>query len=111
MNLTRGFKRPYVINEVDTDGNPVAPQAGDFATVVSGNTTIANPVADATPVAGSLGSGFIEGAGVGTTNVIMAGFTVVGTPIGVPAVTEFNVSEPVVGAAGIVVTFGDEIPI
>ena len=54
-------KVPYVISEVDADGNPTT-EAGDVCTVSSSDVTMATVVPDAAPVvAGAQQTGFILG--------------------------------------------------
>lgn len=54
-------KVSYAISEVDADGNPASPQPGDVVSVISGDINSATITQDATPVAGSIASGFIVG--------------------------------------------------
>jgi hypothetical protein len=54
-------KAPYTLTELDADSNPATPQDGDVITVVSSDTASATVVPDATPIAGSIASGFVVG--------------------------------------------------
>ena len=54
-------KVPYALTELDADSNPATPQAGDVITIVSSDTASITVVPDATPVAGSVASGFLVG--------------------------------------------------
>ena len=54
-------KVPYALTELDADSNPATPQPGDVVTVVSSDAASISVVPDATPVAGSVASGFLVG--------------------------------------------------
>ncbi len=54
-------KVPYALTELDADSNPATPQATDTISIVSSDTTSITVVPDATPVAGSVASGFLVG--------------------------------------------------
>lgn len=54
-------KVPYALTELDADSNPATPKSDDTITITSSDTDSATVVPDATPVAGSVASGFILG--------------------------------------------------
>lgn len=54
-------KAPYTLVELDADSNPALPSAGDVISITSSDTDSATIVPDATPVAGSVASGFVVG--------------------------------------------------
>ena len=54
-------KVPYALTELDADSNPATADPSDVISVTSSDTASATVVADATPVAGSVASGFILG--------------------------------------------------
>jgi hypothetical protein len=64
-------KAPYTLVELDADSNPAMPKAGDVISVVSSDTASATIVPDATPVAGSVASGFVVGGKKLQTGVII----------------------------------------
>jgi hypothetical protein len=66
-------KVPYQIVALDADLNPTSLAAGDTVAVSSSDTTEATVVEDATPVAGSVASGFIVGQSkLGTVQINVA---------------------------------------
>jgi len=54
-------KVPYSLTELDGASNPASPSPGDVISITSSDTASATVVPDATPVAGSIASGFIVG--------------------------------------------------
>lgn len=54
-------KVPYALTELDADGNPASPSPGDSITIVSSAPASISVVPDATPVPGSIASGFLLG--------------------------------------------------
>jgi hypothetical protein len=54
-------KVQYSLTELDADSNPASAQPGDVVTVVSADPASLTVVPDATPVAGSVASGFLVG--------------------------------------------------
>src|ERR1035438_9525079 len=54
-------KVAYTLTELDADSNPASSSPGDVVTVVSSAPASITVVPDATPVAGSVASGFLVG--------------------------------------------------
>ncbi len=54
-------KAQYTLTELDADSNPATPQVGDVIEITSSDTASATIVPDATPLAGSVVSGFVVG--------------------------------------------------
>lgn len=54
-------KVAYTVTALDGDSNPATLRPGDSVTVVSSDTDSATVVPDATPIDGSIGSGFVLG--------------------------------------------------
>jgi hypothetical protein len=54
-------KAPYTLVELDADSNPASPDPGDVIVITSSDPLSATIVPDATPVAGSVASGFVVG--------------------------------------------------
>lgn len=54
-------KVPYALTELDADSNPATADPSDVISVTSSDNASATVVPDATPVAGSVASGFIFG--------------------------------------------------
>lgn len=64
-------KAPYTLIELDADANPATPGSADVISIVSSDTASATVVPDATPVAGSVASGFIVGGAKLQTGVVI----------------------------------------
>ena len=64
-------KAPYTVTELDADSNPATAESGDVITVTSSDTASATIVPDATPVAGSMASGFVVGGSKLQLNVVL----------------------------------------
>lgn len=75
-------KVPYVVTELDADGNVATPGAGDTCAVTSDDTTKATIVPDATPsVTGAIQTGFVVGGStLGTVNITSTITHADGTP-------------------------------
>lgn len=105
---------PYSLNLLDAQGNPAANVPGDIPGVTSNDTTVIKVVPDATPVAGTVASGFLVaqgkiGAGIIITAVVQmptgSGPNLTSTDTidvvgGAPATLGFSLGTPVpIGAA------------
>jgi hypothetical protein len=64
-------KSAYALTELDADSNPALPQPGDAVSVTSSDTASATIVPDATPVDGSIASGFVVGGKKVQTGVVI----------------------------------------
>ena len=110
FQLQDNFKVPYSVIAVDKDNNPAVLAPGQTVSVVSDSPTSLSVVPDATPVAGSIASGFLVG---GTTlktgvNVTFSLLNADGSSAGTPVVDAIDV---VAGAAASTsVTLGTPIP-
>jgi len=54
-------KVAYALTELDADSNPATPQTGDVISITSSDTASLTVVPDATPIDGSVASGFLFG--------------------------------------------------
>lgn len=61
--LGDGQKAPYTLIETDDLGFPATPDAGDVVSVVASDPDAVTIVPDATPAAGTAGSGFVVSSG------------------------------------------------
>jgi len=64
-------KASYALTELDAASNPALPSPGDVISVTSSDTASATIVPDATPVAGSIASGFVVGGKKVQTGVVI----------------------------------------
>jgi hypothetical protein len=87
-------KAPFAVTELDADGLPVLPTAGDSCPVVSSDVTLATIVLDASPVVdGALVTGFIVAMPkAGTVNITFGPIGKAdGTSIGTAIVDVFDI--------------------
>jgi formylmethanofuran dehydrogenase subunit E-like metal-binding protein len=89
-------KVQYTLSETDAAGNPVAPLAGDVVTVVSSDTASLTVVPDATPVAGSVASGFLV---AGKKLQVGVSVTATLTHVGGSTLTATDLIDIIAGAA------------
>jgi hypothetical protein len=106
FQLGANQKAPYTITEVDANGNPVKPSAGDSVSITA-STTDVSIVPDATPVAGAVASGFIVGnpASAGATGVQVTETTTLANGTVLPAVTNLVDVIAVAAPAAVATTF------
>ena len=101
-------KAPYTVTELDADSNPATPAPGDVITVTSSDTASITVVPDATPVAGSMASGFIVGGSKLQTGVTLTASVTHGD--GTPGLTTTDLVD-VVGGAASSLSFGLGAPV
>lgn len=90
-------KASYALVELDALSNPATPKASDVITITSSDTDSATIVPDATPVAGSVASGFVVGGKKVQTGVVITATVDHGD--GTPALTVSDTIDIVGGTA------------
>ncbi len=104
MNV--GEKQPYIVFEIDVNGQNVNPSAGDTVTVVSSDETVVSVAPDTTVAPGSLTSGFALGLKAGNAVLTASGFNAAGKAIGTPKSITVDVIEVNFPATDISFTLG-----
>ena len=107
FQLQDAQKVSYAVAVTDVDNNPTTLQPGDVVTAISSMPASLAVVPDATPVAGSVASGFLVAS---STLALGVTFTVTPATTGAAAIVATDLIDVVAGAdTGVTITLGTPV--